>query len=81
MRTKPYDLIFMDMRMPSWTASPPPRKIRRLDGQAGTIPIIGLTANATPEDATRCLAAGMKRPSRKTGRSRYMVKTVARWCL
>jgi len=39
----------MDMRMPVMDGITATEEIRRLDGQAGTIPIIGLTANATPK--------------------------------
>jgi signal transduction histidine kinase/ActR/RegA family two-component response regulator len=80
MRSKPYDLIFMDMRMPVMDGIAATEEIRRLDGKAGIIPIIGLTANATPEDAARCLAAGMNDHLVKPVDRATLVKAIGRWC-
>ena len=55
-----FDAILMDMRMPVMdgvTATQEIRKLRRPD--AGTIPIIALTANAFEEDVKQCRQAGM----------------------
>ncbi len=56
---EPYDLVFMDMRMPVMDGLTAARAWRRQENGNGHIPIIALTANATPEDRTRCLEAGM----------------------
>lgn len=53
-----YDLIFMDCRMPVRDGYEATTLIRRRDG-ARTPPIVALTANATLEDRSRCLAIGM----------------------
>lgn len=55
------DLILMDLQMPvmdGFAATIAIRE-REIAQAARRVPIIGLTANAFAEDATRCLAAGM----------------------
>lgn len=54
-----YDLILMDVRMPRIDGLAATRAIRALGGRAARTPILALTADAMPEDAARCLAAGM----------------------
>ena len=80
MQGRPFDLIFMDMRMPVMDGITATEEIRRLDGPAGSIPIVGLTANATPEDAARCLAAGMNDHLVKPVDRSTLLKAVERWC-
>jgi two-component system, sensor histidine kinase and response regulator len=52
-----YDLIFMDCQMPDIDSYAAARAIHSVTG--GRVPIIALTANATPEDRELCLEAGM----------------------
>ena len=55
-----YDAILMDMRMPEMDGLEATRRIRAADRpDAGTIPIIALTANAFDEDVQRSLQAGL----------------------
>lgn len=58
-QTNDYDLILMDVRMPRIDGLAATRAIRALGGRAARTPILALTADAMPEDAARCLAAGM----------------------
>ncbi|SFE22224.1 response regulator [Thermophagus xiamenensis] len=55
-----YDLILMDIQMPIMNGLKATKKIREIEQGTDThTPIIAVTANAFPEDKTRCLAAGM----------------------
>ena len=54
--TQPFDLILMDVRMPRVDGLAATRAIR---ATGSGVPILAVTADAMPEDAARCLAAGM----------------------
>lgn len=55
-----YDAILMDIHMPQMDGYEATRAIRAMDiPQAGSVPIIAMTANVFREDIENCLAAGM----------------------
>ena len=55
-----YDAVLMDMQMPVMDGCEAARKIRELErADAGTTPIIAVTANAFAEDVAATAAAGM----------------------
>ncbi|TDX98153.1 ATP-binding protein [Thiohalophilus thiocyanatoxydans] len=54
-----YDLVLMDMRMPALNGIEVSRAWRKQEPPGQHVPIIALTANATTEDRSSCLAAGM----------------------
>lgn len=55
----PFHLILMDVRMPRMDGLAAAQRIRALPLPVADVPILALTADAMPEDAARCLAAGM----------------------
>jgi PAS domain S-box-containing protein len=58
-RTAAYDLVLMDVRMPRMDGLAATAAIRALEGPAGRVPIIAMTAAVMPNEVARCLEAGM----------------------
>jgi len=56
----PYQLVFMDMQMPSVDGLEATRLIRASGISAADLPIVALTANAYPADIQNCMDAGMQ---------------------
>ena len=54
-----FDLILMDVQMPTMDGHEATRGIRALGGPIGKIPIVGLSAFAQPTDREHALEAGM----------------------
>jgi CheY-like chemotaxis protein/anti-sigma regulatory factor (Ser/Thr protein kinase) len=56
-----YDVVLMDVQMPVMDGIEAAKAIRRIEDSRGSrrIPIVALTALATPSDRDRCLSAGM----------------------
>ena len=56
---RPFDMVLMDVQMPDIDGLTATRKIRALSGSVAEVPIIGLTAQAMPEQVAACREAGM----------------------
>lgn len=55
-----FDVILMDIRMPVMNGLEATRRIRRMERQdAGTVPIIAMTANAFDDDMRKSIESGM----------------------
>ncbi|WP_024857003.1 amino acid permease [Ruminococcus albus] len=74
-----FDAILMDVRMPEMDGLTATKRIRALERpDAGTIPIIAMTANVFEEDAERSLEAGMDAHLFKPIEPEKMFDTMAR---
>ncbi len=76
-----YDAIIMDVMMPvmdGWEAA---REIRKMDrADAGSVPIIAMTANTFAEDIARCMDAGMNAHVPKPLDIAQLMATIAEHC-
>lgn len=54
-----FDAVLMDLDLPGLDGIAATRRIRALDGPAGSMPIIAITGSALPVDIERCREAGM----------------------
>lgn len=76
----PYDLVFMDVRMPKLDGIAATRKIREMENLSGRhTTIIALTANAEERDRNACLASGMDDYLAKPLTMQSLTAALERW--
>jgi signal transduction histidine kinase/streptogramin lyase len=78
MARQDFDVVVMDLQMPEMDGIEATRRMRRDGGPSSTIPVLGFTASALPEDREACLAAGMDGMVNKPVEPRYFVSEVER---
>ncbi len=74
----PYDIILMDVQMPTMDGLQATSVIRSLSEDFARVPIIAMTAHAMRGDRERCLAAGMTSYISKPIDANQLVKLVER---
>jgi signal transduction histidine kinase len=74
-----FDIILMDIHMPEMDGLAATRAIRALDGGAGAVPIIAMSADALPQQVERCYAAGMVDHVAKPVQREVLYAKVSRW--
>ncbi len=78
-KSRIFDLVFMDMQMPEMDGLQTTRAIRGLESPLSAIPIIAMTANALKDDRERCLAAGMDDYISKPVNKSALLELLAKW--
>jgi signal transduction histidine kinase/CheY-like chemotaxis protein len=76
---EPWDLVLMDCQMhpvDGWTAT---ERIRALDGDVADVPVVALTASASPDEQSRCFASGMQAVLSKPLEHHRLAEAVVRW--
>ncbi|SFR07125.1 ATP-binding protein [Poseidonocella sedimentorum] len=73
------DLIFMDVSMPVMDGQEAARQIRAMPGPGATVPIVAVTAHASPEDEAAILASGMTRFLTKPLQKAALLETIHRY--
>lgn len=79
MRSKPYDLVLMDIQMPGCDGYAATRAIRNEGITPDELPIIALTANAFPEDIAAARDAGMQSHLAKPLVFSDLARALQRW--
>ena len=74
-----FDLVLMDVHMPEMDGIAAAQEIRKLDGRVRNIPIIAVTAYATPQDVERCRAVGMTEHLPKPFNRDDLLRLIAKW--
>ena len=74
-----YDIVLMDLHMPELDGMEAARRIRRMPNAKSRVPIVALTASASNEARTACLAAGMNDHLSKPIEIQALRRVVARW--
>jgi PAS domain S-box-containing protein len=77
--TTPFDLILMDVRMPGVDGLEATRVIRAASEANRTTPILALTADVHPENATACRGAGMDDILAKPIVARELIAKIVEW--
>lgn len=76
---KSFDIVLMDVHMPVVDGLEATRRIRRMPVPQSCVPIVALTASATNEDRSACLAAGMNDCLIKPIGIRALQQVLDRW--
>ena len=74
---QPFDIILMDMQMPEMNGLEATRHIRQISGERGSVPIVALTASATPEEIQSAMDAGMDRHLGKPFKPEELASVIA----
>lgn len=78
-RQRYFHFILMDCQMPVMDGLEATRQIRKLTGPVSKVPIIAITANVSPGNKDKCLAAGMNDYVKKPFNKSTLMLTINYW--
>lgn len=80
-KSRPYDLVFMDCQMPVMDGFQATQTIREYERAANRarLPIVAMTANAMPGDREKCLNAGMDDYIAKPVKTQILEQVLRHW--
>ncbi|HEY0845510.1 MAG TPA: response regulator [Noviherbaspirillum sp.] len=73
-----YDLVLMDIQMPEMGGHAATRRIR-MEERFMDLPIVAMTAHATPEEREECMKSGMQDHITKPINPEHFYQTLTRW--
>ena len=80
LETGHFDALLLDVNMPRLNGIDACMMWRQIEGGRQHLPIIGVTADATPETEQRCLNAGMDCRITKPVNAKQLLSTIASYC-
>jgi CheY-like chemotaxis protein len=78
-KSRSYDLIFMDVQMPVMDGFQATQQIRGLSEDAALVPIVAVTANAFQSEREKCFSSGMDDYLTKPVDKERLREAVRRW--
>lgn len=79
MSEQPFDIVFMDVRMPNMNGLEATREWRRREAGKGRTPVVALTAGALLQEQEECFAAGMDDFATKPITADSIREVLAKW--
>jgi two-component system, sensor histidine kinase RpfC len=76
---RPFDILLLDVNMPRLNGIEACSMWRQIEGRGAHMPIIGVTADATAETESRCLAAGMDTRLTKPIDAKLLLSTIEKY--
>lgn len=74
-----FAMVLMDIQMPDMDGYEATRRIRKLEGEKGQIPIVALTADVAPSVTKRCMEVGMNDYLPKPFQEKELFQKMKRW--
>ncbi|MGB1317347.1 MAG: response regulator, partial [Flavobacteriales bacterium] len=76
-----YAMVLMDIQMPEMDGYEATRRIRKVEGPKGQIPIVALTADVAPSVTKRCMEVGMNDYLPKPFQEKELFQKLKRWAI